>query len=120
MRYGTVVQYFPEKGFGFIRPDSGPDIFFHISALGACQEEPEIKAGQPVKYELAPNDPRQRNHDREMENKTSSPARREPRLKAMIVELIERIPGVTLEGDQDSELPTRHPKARRKKPTWRR
>ena len=43
MRYGTVIQYFPAKGFGFIKPDAGPDVYFHITALGACQAEPEIK-----------------------------------------------------------------------------
>ena len=54
MRYGTVVQYFPAKGFGFIRPDFGPDIFFHITALGACESQLQIEPGQPVKYELVP------------------------------------------------------------------
>ncbi len=65
MRYGTIVQYFPDKGYGFIRPDVGPNIFFHVTALGACDPPPQIKLGQPVKFELMPN--------------TELPARRKPR-----------------------------------------
>ena len=53
MRYGTIVRWDPQKKFGFIRPDRGPDIFFHITALGACTE-PRIEPGQPVKYEIDP------------------------------------------------------------------
>ena len=31
---GSIMTYFDEKGFGFLRPDGGgKDIFFHISRL---------------------------------------------------------------------------------------
>src|SRR5262245_52786510 len=53
MQYGTIVEFFPSKGYGFIRPDFGPDVFFHMTAFGACQERLEIVTGQMVKYELA-------------------------------------------------------------------
>ena len=52
MRYGTIIEYFEDKKYGFIRPDVGPDVFFHISAIGACDPRLKIRPGQPVKYEL--------------------------------------------------------------------
>jgi cold shock CspA family protein len=119
MRYGTIVRYFPEKRFGFIRPDIGPDVFFHITALGAC-EPPEIKPGQAVKYELASSDELQA-------RRKSKPAGGPPdsplppgRREAKLVELIDRIPGGSLDDIPTREYPRRHPRARRKKPTWRR
>lgn len=34
IQIGSITTYFEEKGFGFLRPDSGGrDIFFHISRL---------------------------------------------------------------------------------------
>ncbi len=120
MRYGTVVQYFPDKGYGFIRPDLGPHVFFHFTALGGPGAPPQIRLGQPVRFELAPA--------------AEEPARRAPRLGktdaagaasrlravARVVELIDKIPGGTLEDVARQQRPARHPRARRKKPTWRR
>jgi CspA family cold shock protein len=49
---GSVMTYFEEKGFGFLRPEGGgKDIFFHISRLhegDATQLVPGVK----VSYEL--------------------------------------------------------------------
>lgn len=118
MRYGTVVQYFPARGFGFIRPDFGPDIYFHITSLGACQQEPKILPGQPVKYELVPGtEPKSR---RRMQREEDEGAAKEKPVKpqAQIVELISRIPGATLENAPEKR-PPRHPRSRRKKPTWK-
>lgn len=52
MAIGTVKWFNPQKGFGFIQPDTGGnDVFVHISAveragLGSLNE------GQKVSYEL--------------------------------------------------------------------
>ncbi|MCU0962336.1 MAG: cold shock domain-containing protein [Pirellulaceae bacterium] len=121
MLYGTVIKFLPAKGFGFIRPDYGPDVFFHITALGACHGEPRIPPGQPVKYELVPGtaakSKRRRDRDDDEDDASASQAPLHPQAK--FVELIDRIPGGTL--DESAENPAaRHPRARRKKPTWRR
>jgi cold shock CspA family protein len=116
MRYGTVIKYFPAKGYGFIKPDFGPDVFFHVKALGELETEPEIKAGQAVKYELVPGtEPRRRRKREEEEEKAEEPVR--PQAKK--VELLDKMPGGVL-GESELERRTYHPKARRKKPTWRR
>ena len=49
---GSVVTYFEEKGFGFLRPDGGGrDIFFHISRLNEGQAS-DLVPGARVIYEL--------------------------------------------------------------------
>jgi cold shock protein len=49
---GSVVTYFEDKGFGFLRPDSGGrDVFFHISRLSEGQAT-DLKPGARVLYEL--------------------------------------------------------------------
>jgi cold shock protein len=49
---GSVMTYFEEKGFGFLRPDGGgKDIFFHISRLHQGQA-PDLVPGAKVAYEL--------------------------------------------------------------------
>lgn len=49
---GSVMTYFEEKGFGFLRPDAGgKDIFFHISRLHQGQAT-DLVPGARVSYEL--------------------------------------------------------------------
>lgn len=49
---GSIVTYFEEKGFGFLRPESGGrDVFFHISRLNEGQAS-DLTPGAKVIYEL--------------------------------------------------------------------
>jgi CspA family cold shock protein len=49
---GSVVTYFEDKGFGFLRPDNGGrDVFFHISRLNEGQAS-DLIPGAKVTYEL--------------------------------------------------------------------
>jgi CspA family cold shock protein len=49
---GSVVTYFEEKGFGFLRPESGGrDVFFHVSRLQQGQST-DLVPGARVAYEL--------------------------------------------------------------------
>jgi len=49
---GSVMTYFEEKGFGFLRPDGGgKDIFFHISRLHQGQAT-ELVPGTRISYDL--------------------------------------------------------------------
>jgi len=49
---GSVMTYFEEKGFGFLRPDGGgKDIFFHISRLHQGQAT-ELVPGAKVAFDL--------------------------------------------------------------------
>jgi CspA family cold shock protein len=49
---GSVMTYFEEKGFGFLRPDGGgKDIFFHISRLHQG-DATQLVPGAKVAYEL--------------------------------------------------------------------
>jgi len=49
MAQGTVKWYNAEKGYGFIAPDSGPDVFVHFSAL---LSPGPLEGGQRVEFEI--------------------------------------------------------------------
>jgi CspA family cold shock protein len=49
---GAIMTYFGEKGFGFLRPDSGgKDIFFHVSRL-QDGDATELVPGKRIAYDL--------------------------------------------------------------------
>ncbi|MNL09233.1 Cold shock protein [compost metagenome] len=48
MQNGTVKFFNGSKGFGFITPDSGDDLFFHISEVQGDQP----KDGDKVQFEV--------------------------------------------------------------------
>ncbi len=48
MSKGTVKFFNGEKGFGFITPDSGADLFFHISEIQGQQP----RDGDKVEFEV--------------------------------------------------------------------
>ena len=48
MSTGTVKFFNTDKGFGFISPDDGKDLFFHVSEIRG--EEPQD--GDKVEYDI--------------------------------------------------------------------
>ena len=60
---GTVERFMDEKGFGFIKPDSGgKDVFVHHSAIGGSGFK-SLSQGQRVEFDLVqdPKGPRAEN-----------------------------------------------------------
>jgi CspA family cold shock protein len=49
MTVGTVKWFNANKGYGFIKPESGPDVFVHISAL---QGDGSLEEGQAVEFDI--------------------------------------------------------------------
>ena len=51
-RQRGVVKWFSRaKGYGFVTPVEGPEVFVHKSGLAA--EQPSLRVGQLVEFELA-------------------------------------------------------------------
>ncbi|MGH2659524.1 MAG: cold-shock protein [Actinomycetota bacterium] len=51
MATGTVKWFSPEKGYGFISQEGGPDVFVHLSAI-VGEGYRNLEEGQPVEFEV--------------------------------------------------------------------
>lgn len=56
MATGTVKWFNAAKGFGFIAPESGEDVFVHFSAIQSSGYR-ELHEGQVVEFDVE-NDPK--------------------------------------------------------------
>ena len=52
MATGTVKWFNPEKGFGFITQEEGPDVFVHFSAIQTSGYR-SLNEGQAVEFDVA-------------------------------------------------------------------
>lgn len=105
MLYGVVKKISFERGFGFIQPQGGKDVYFHATVVQDGKFD-HIRPDQPVKYELEKVD-----REKQVEGQG-------PRAKQVI--LIDRVPGAILAPPPPSMAAKHHPRARQRKPTWRR
>ena len=51
MPAGTVKWFNAKKGYGFIRPESGNDVFVHISAIQSDGDR-SLDEGQAVEFDI--------------------------------------------------------------------
>ncbi|BAT59244.1 cold shock protein CspA [Variibacter gotjawalensis] len=52
---GTIKFFNTERGYGFIKPDTGgPDVFVHITAVERAGLK-SLNEGQPLAYEVEPD-----------------------------------------------------------------
>jgi cold shock protein len=49
MTVGTVKWFNANKGYGFIQPESGNDVFVHVSAI---QDGGSLQDGQAVEFDI--------------------------------------------------------------------
>lgn len=105
MFYGIIKRVESARGFGFIETE-GRDVYFHATDIGDDVFQ-RLTPNQPVTFEYAPRP------------KDVSPEERKgPR--ATKLQLIDRIPGGSMERTPQELAPRHHPKARQRKATWKR
>ena len=52
MKTGTVKEYDQSKGFGFIEPEEGEDLFVHVSGLRVDLKEQGLRQGLRVQFDV--------------------------------------------------------------------
>lgn len=52
MKHGTVKEYDPTKGFGFITGDDDEDYFIHVSGLRVDLKKKGLRRGQRVVFDV--------------------------------------------------------------------
>lgn len=99
MPNGFIAKIISEKKIGFITPsDGGRDVFFHCSVV-ADEQFDQLEEGQSVSFEL---DQTKDTNDRLRAAKVTPCDEKRPA------------------GGKAVDVPAvRHPRARRRKPTWR-
>ncbi|MER3453243.1 MAG: cold-shock protein [Acidimicrobiia bacterium] len=53
MATGTVKWFNPDKGYGFIAQDNGPDVFVHFSAIEGSGYR-NLEENQKVEFDVTP------------------------------------------------------------------
>ncbi len=109
MFYGTIRSVNPEKAYGFIEADRGPDVFFMFAVVDEGGLVGRIVPRQAVMYV-----PEKVKRD---EDGVALPTKG-PRAERVV--LIDRVPGEELPPAPEAQQVKHHPKARQRKPTWRR
>jgi cold shock protein len=51
MTVGTVKWFSPSRGYGFIKPESGEDVFVHVSAIQGDGDR-SLEEGQSVEFDI--------------------------------------------------------------------
>lgn len=104
MRVGEVVKVVPLKKFGFIRSaEFREDIFFHFSIVDAPEGRRDLIEGDEVEYEI---------------DEFARLERKE--LKATLVRMSVRPLTMRLKASDAPQLHSHHhPRARQKRPNWR-
>ncbi len=54
---GSIKRFYQDRGFGFIKREMAPDVFFHVRDVRNLEDENALVAGAPVEFE-AMQDPR--------------------------------------------------------------
>ena len=53
MTVGTVKWFNTNRGYGFIKPESGNDVFVHVSAIeGESEGDRSLNEGQSVEFTI--------------------------------------------------------------------